>query len=169
MHSLSRKKSNHPVITFPKYYTIPFTQDAYAKMQADVDRLLVQEKAIIERVQVAREMGDLSENGAYKYAKFELGNTRREIGRLKRLLLHGKVIPKKVNPLVVGFGTTVCLLLKGKEITYTLVSKHESDPAQGKLSQESPLGQALLGRKVGDVFLLDIPAGVVEYRILRVD
>lgn len=138
-------------------------------MQTDLEQLLVKEKAIIVRVQVAREMGDLSENGAYKYAKFELGNTRREIGRLKRLLLHGKVIPKKANPTVVGFGVTVVLLLKGKEMTYTLVGKHESDPFQGKLSQESPLGQALLGRKVGDVFQLELPAGPVEYKILRME
>jgi len=138
-------------------------------MQADLAELLIKEKAIIERVQIAREMGDLSENGAYKYAKQELGSTRREIGRLKRLILHGKIIPKKSNPTVVGFGATVVLLLKGKEITYTLVSKHESDPTRGKLSQESPLGQALLGRKVGDVFELEIPAGVVEYQILRLE
>lgn len=151
--------------TSRQFTKIPFTQSAYTKMQQDLDALLQEELAIIERVKSAREQGDLSENGAYKYAKFELGNVRRKMRRLQRLLQYGEVVKKQENAETVGFGNTVTLQMSGKKVTYTMVSKHESNPAKGFLSQESPLGQKLLGKKIGESCEVLTPGGAVHYRI----
>lgn len=163
-----RAAYNQGVPNFPRFQKIPFTQAAYTQMQVDLETALQEQQAVLERLQVAREMGDLSENGAYKYAKFELGNVRRKIRRLQRLLQHGEVVQKQGNLEEVGFASAVTLLVDGKQVSYTIVSKHESDPQKGFLSQESPLGRALLGRKVGDRIQLQVPAGLVTYEILQI-
>jgi transcription elongation factor GreA len=152
--------------TFQK---IPFTASAYQKMQLDLELLQQEEQAIIERVKAAREQGDLSENGAYKYAKFELGNVRRKMRRLQRLLLYGEVVEKQENADRIGFGNTVTLQAGEKRVIYTIVSKHESDPLKGFLSQESPLGQRLMGKKIGESFEFVTSAGTLLYRIDNIE
>ena len=146
---------------------IPFTQEAYTKMHQDFARLTKERVEVMERLKIAREMGDLSENGAYRYAKFELGNISRQLRRLEHLLAVGEVIVASRND-VVSFGTTVTVFLDGKKIQYLIVSKHESDPKAGKLSMESPIGRALLGRKVGESVHVEVPAGTMTYRILSI-
>ena len=78
----------------PKIPTIPFTLEAYQQLQADFDRLSQDRKDVMVRLQTAREMGDLSENGAYIYAKFELGSINRQLAQLRHLLKNGKVVEK---------------------------------------------------------------------------
>jgi transcription elongation factor GreA len=147
---------------------IPFTLQAYQKLQQDFDRLTQERKEVMIRLQTAREMGDLSENGAYIYAKFELGSVTRQLNRLRHLLANGEVVEKKENTDVVGFGSSVTLLKDGKEVTYTIVSIHESDLAQHKLSTESPIGQAIMGQKVGKKVEVQTPAKKVEYTIVKI-
>lgn len=147
---------------------IPFTADAYAKLQADFAELTEKRVAVMERVRVAREMGDLSENGAYTYGKMELGAVNRELVRVRHLLKHG-VIVSSAGKGRVDFGSTVTVKNEaGKELTYMLVSIHESNPTAGKLSTESPLGAALLGKKVGDEVEAETPSGVKKYVILNI-
>ncbi len=146
---------------------IPFTAAAYQQLQADFERLTTEEKAVIVRLQTAREMGDLSENGAYHAAKFELGSVRRQLSRLKYLIENGQVVEKKSGQ-TIGFGSTVTVTHQDKPLTFTLVSKHESDPSQQKLSIESPLGQALLGQNIGSSVMVTTPQGDKEYQILNV-
>lgn len=158
--------------TRPSFSRIPFTPAAYQKMQQDLAALLVKEQEVIERLRVAREMGDLSENGAYRYAKFELGNVRRQIRQLRHLLGHGEVVHPRDPQSGIGFGNTVTvanLSAAGKHVTYILVSKHESDPRAGKLSMEGPLGQALLGKKAGEQIAVTVPTGVLRYEIVQVE
>ncbi len=147
---------------------IPFTQEAYEKMQQDFERFTLERAEVMERLKIAREMGDLSENGAYRYAKFELGNIGRQLRQLEYLLKHGEVVVAQEYDRV-GFGTAVTVLSgDDKEVTYLIVSKHESNPKAGKLSMESPIGRALLGKKVGESVSVDIPAGAVTYRIVQI-
>lgn len=143
---------------------IPFTEEAYQEMQAEYQKLLQEEKEVLVRLQTAREMGDLSENGAYKYAKFELGSVRRQKNKLKYLLTNGVISQKQSNSMV-GFGSTVVITDGKTTKTILMVSKHESDPKANKISIESPIGQALLHKKVGATVSVTTPRGPIEYQI----
>lgn len=146
---------------------IPFTQIAYEKMFSDKDKLLKLREEVIIRLQTAREMGDLSENGAYKYAKFELGNVNRKLRQLE-YLLHFGFVQKSNDNKVIGFGNQVTLVSARKEYHFLLVGKHESDPAQQKLSLESPIGKAILNKKAGETVQVETPSGTVSYLIKKI-
>jgi transcription elongation factor GreA len=147
---------------------IPFTQDAYQKLQQDFDRLTTERSEVMKRLQTAREMGDLSENGAYIYAKFELGSIGRQLSSLKHLLTQGVVVQKNTNSNTISFGCTVTLQTGQKEVTFTLVSQHESNLAERKLSTESPLGQQILGKRVGEIVVVHAPSGMTTYTIMKI-
>lgn len=146
---------------------IPFTRAAYQQMQARFAQLQVLREEVTGRLKIAREMGDLSENGAYQYAKFELGNIGREMRRLRHLLKHG-VITEKKSTGVVDFGSTVTLQSDRGQLEFMLVSEHESDPVKGKLSLQSPIGQAVVGKKAGETLLVVTPQGSVQYVVKSV-
>lgn len=147
---------------------IPFTADAYAKMQEEHEKLVIEQEELIVRVNVARAQGDLSENGAYKYGKIELGNVRRRLRELKHFLKHAQIIQPKKHPGVIDFGSTITLKSGSKTMTFTLVSKFESDPAQNKLSDQSPIGKEVKGKRVGDKIIVTIPSGQTTYVIEKV-
>lgn len=147
---------------------IPFTRAAFEDMQRKWQELHTERKAVMVRLQAAREMGDLSENGAYHYAKFELGSINRQIRELRPLLENGEIVDKKSGSEVIEFGSQVTLKSGTKTVTYTLVSLHESNPAQGKLSFESPLGQSLVGKKVGEEVEVKAPGGTTTFSIEKV-
>ncbi len=155
-------------MTSPATTTIPFTPEAFAQLQADLERLNQEQKEILIRLQTAREMGDLSENGAYHAAKFELGSIRRQLSKVKHLLANGQVVHKQKSDMI-GFGSQVSVSDGNRTTIFTLVSLHESDPSQHKLSIESPLGQALLGKKAGDQIIFQAPRGEVNYHVLKVE
>lgn len=146
---------------------IPFTAAAFASFQAELETLRPRVAELLEKVKAAREMGDLSENGAYRYGKFELGNVRRRVRQLEYLLMNGE-IKSPLQDGKVGFGNTVVVQSPAGRAQYLLVSKYESDPVKGKLSLESPIGRALLRKRVGDRVKVSIPAGEVEYTILEI-
>jgi len=148
--------------------TIPFTAAAYAQNQAEFERLTQQRVEVMERLKAAREMGDLSENGAYKYAKFELGDIGRRLRYLKHVLTHGYVAEAATSTQTVAFGRTVVLESDGVEYTFLLVSEHESDFAQQKLATSSPLGKAIMGKTVGEQVQVDTPRGPSNYKIMRI-
>lgn len=151
---------------------IPFTSIKYQELQNQLAELTAERKLVMVRLQVAREMGDLSENGAYKYAKFELGDINRKMKDISFQLHNGYIVEKNDNTDIVEFGSTVTLEQDSdqgkKQFTYTLVSQYESDPQHGKLSQESPIGQAILGKKVGQTATVSTPRGVVIYTIILI-
>ncbi len=152
----------------PKIPPIPFTPEAYQQLQDNFDRLTNERKEVMIRLQTAREMGDLSENGAYIYAKFELGSITRQLSQLRHLLKNGVVVQKSLDNDKVVFGCTVTLTNGKKELTFTLVSMHESDLANHKLSIESPIGTAILGKKVDDTAQVETPNGKIEYKIVKI-
>lgn len=148
---------------------IPFTADAFAKMKAEYRKLLQEQEELIVRVNVARAQGDLSENGAYKYGKIELGNVRHRLRELKHLITHGEVVATNSNSGIISFGNTITLQNPAKTITFTLVSEYESDPAQGKLSDSSPIGRAVIGKKIGESVVVVTPNGEMMYEIASVE
>lgn len=149
---------------------IPFTQLAYAEMKSEEARLKHELKEVMERLKVAREMGDLSENGAYKYAKFEIGSIKRQLRQLNYLLTNGQVFSPNLKTDQARFGNTVKVLTSSspKPFSFMLVSTHEADPLNGKLSTESPIGKALLNKQAGDSFEVQTPKGIVRYTLLEI-
>jgi transcription elongation factor GreA len=147
--------------------TIPFTKEGLAKLEEEFKALTDGRQEILIRLQTAREMGDLSENGAYTAARFELGATDRRLRQLRYLLRFGKVYEAKTSG-TIGFGNSVTLAYDGKQLTYTLVGKFESDPAKHKLSVDSPLGKAIVGKRVGEKAVVSAPAGTRTYSVVSV-
>ncbi len=148
--------------------TVPLTLTAYTAAEAKVVQLNQEIAATIVRLQEAREQGDLSENGAYKYAKMELGSLRRQLGQVKHLLATSYVAHKSADSTVVGFGSTVTVNSGTDTLTYTIVSHHESNLTEGKLSFESPLGSAVFGKPVGAAVVVHAPRGEQTWKILQI-
>lgn len=146
---------------------IQFTRKGYEKLESDLKRLEKYREEVLVRLQAAREMGDLSENGAYTAAKFEQGQVDHKLRHIRHQLKYGVVAEKK-NSGKIDFGNYITLKNSSHEIEFTLVSKFESNPAKQMLSTESPLGQAVLGKKLGDTITVQAPAGDVKYTITKV-
>ncbi|MDU5587501.1 MAG: transcription elongation factor GreA, partial [Finegoldia magna] len=126
---------------------------------------------IAEKIKVARGFGDLSENAEYDEAKNEQAQVEERINYLENLLLYAKVIKDDENQKdVVTVGSTVTYknLKSNKEMTYKIVGTAEADPFEGRISNESPTGKALLNLKVGDTTTVETPGGIVELKVLTV-
>lgn len=147
--------------------SIPFTPTAYAQLQTERANLVTERKAVIIRLQTAREMGDLSENGAYQYAKKELGDIGRKLRKLNYLLAEGEPI-KPTSHTIVEFGASVDLAGPSGTKTYQIVSEYESNPVERKLAMTSPIGAALMGKSVGDVVKVETPNGTVRFTVAAI-
>jgi transcription elongation factor GreA len=123
---------------------------------------------VLERVSQARSMGDLSENAEYVAAREELSFLDGRIGELEELIKQAVLIQDTHSKGTVKLGSTVTVTLKGKKEVFTLVGEWEADPHDKKISHESPLGKALLGKKVGEKVEVTAPAGTVVYTIASV-
>lgn len=146
---------------------ILFTREGYAALEKELAEYRAKREPALVKLQAAREQGDLSENGAYKAARFELSDIDRQIRSLSYLIKYGQ-IQEAQHDGKIGFGNTVTLEKDGKQIVYLLVSKYESDPLKNKLSVESPLGQALMGRKVGESITVQAPVGKLIYQVVKI-
>jgi len=148
------------------------TQEGLKQLQEEVDRLsTVKRDEVAERIRSAREFGDISENSEYDDAKNEQAMLEHRIGLLQEKLRRARVIKEsEIDTEKVSVGTTVTLRDKerGEIRIYTLVGSAEADPSKAKLSNESPVGQAILGKRVGDVVTVPVPAGSLSYEILAI-
>lgn len=128
----------------------------------------VKKKEIAEDIQEAKEQGDLSENAAYSAAKDEMEHVERRIDELEQILKNVKVVSKEKNRDKVVIGSQVKVTSQNQEAEFEIVGSNESDPANGKISNESAVGEALLGKSNGDKVLVNTPSGKVEYNILSI-
>lgn len=159
--------ANQHKYKIPNIDPIPLTKEELDKIKQEYSDLQQERKEVMNRLQTAREMGDLSENGAYKYAKFELGNIGRKLRKLKFLLENG-FVKEKTNSELIEFGSIVELETENKKLTYQLVSQHESNPRANKLSINSPLGKLLINKTKNDQVMLETPRGQKKYKIVSV-
>ena len=147
------------------------TEEGRAKLEEELHSLETEKRAEIgERIKVAREFGDISENSEYDDAKNEQGMMEARIAEIGRILSEATVVttPKRSNK--VNVGSVVTVSIAGAERTFTIVGAAESDVAAGKISNESPVGAALLGRKKGDVVESTGPTGkVTKMEIVKID
>jgi len=148
---------------------IPITAEGLKTLKAELDQLIkVRRPDIIKAIAAAREEGDLRENAGYDAARHDQAMTERRIREIEDRIRRAVIIdPKKASSVQVG--TTVTIEIDGEEETYTIVGAIEAKPAQGKISNESPIGKALLGRKVGDVIDIRTPSSVLNARVVSLD
>ena len=148
------------------------TEEGLRKLQEQYDYLInVKRKEIINAIEVARGFGDLSENAEYTEARNDQAKNEAEITRLKSIIDNAVVVSEsEINTDNVSVGTTVKYLnvATGKESEYGIVGADEADPLKGLISNESPIGMALLGHKVGDTVEVEIPKGFLTLRIVDI-
>ena len=145
------------------------TKEGYEKIEKEIEYLsTVKRKEIADRIQRAKEMGDLSENAEYHEAKDEQAYNEGRIIELKATLKNLTVVENGGGGDEVGMGSTITVKTGDKEKTYTIVSFNEADPLEGKISNESPIGKAFLGKKKGDKVIVETPKGEKEYEILSI-
>lgn len=151
---------------------VVLTEEGLRRLQEEVNYLsTVKREEVADRIRAAREFGDIAENSEYDDAKNEQALLEHRISMLQEKLRRARVIKdSEIDTEKVGIGSTVTLLDKdANEVrVYTLVGSAEADPARGKLSNESPVGQAILGKKVGDVVTVPVPVGALRYEILAI-
>jgi transcription elongation factor GreA len=122
------------------------------------------------RIEVAKALGDLSENAEYHEAKDALALLENRIYEIEQILKDAQLIEdQSAKKGVVHVGSTVVVEVRGQTKTFTIVGSNEADPTAGKISNESPIGISLLGAKVGETVDVTTPAGTSEYRIVQVD
>ncbi|MCD7928093.1 MAG: transcription elongation factor GreA [Oscillospiraceae bacterium] len=131
----------------------------------------VREKEVADQIKEARSFGDLSENSEYDEAKNEQGKLYSRIAEIETVLSNYVVIEEsEQNQNTVGLGSTITVLDKEfqETETYQVVGSQEADPMNGRISEESPFGKAMLGKAVGDDIVVDAPAGAIHYQIVEI-
>lgn len=151
---------------------IMLTPEGLNKLEEELKNLkIVKRREVADRIKQAIEFGDISENSEYEDAKNEQAFIEGRILTLEKMLRNVKVIEHKENDSSeVHLGATITLqdLECGEELVYTLVGSAEADPLNNKISNESPVGQAIIGKKMGDVVEVDVPVGKMKYKILLI-
>ena len=147
------------------------TQEGREKLEEELHYLETEKRAEIgERIKVAREFGDISENSEYDDAKNEQGMVEARIAEINRILSEATVVNTPKRSSKVNIGSVVTVDMNGKERVFTIVGAAESDVAAGKISNESPVGSALLGHKKGDEITTTGPTGrEISLTILKIE
>ena len=137
---------------------IPFTKEGYQKLLDDRKKFLLARPEAVRHLSESRAMGDLSENGYYKASRQQLSFLDSRIRKVERLIKLAKIIE-----------TTYVKITDGKnEYDYQIVGGYESDPVKHTISQQSPLGRAIIGKKAGDVVEVITPGGIKKYTLLSI-
>ena len=145
------------------------TQGKYDEIKQELYNLrTVKEREIAEQIKEARSHGDLSENSEYDEAKNEQGKLYSRMAELENILENAVIIDENAMGKGVGMSSKVTMLMNGVEREYTIVGSQEANPRAGRLSDESPIGKALLGKHEGDEVSVETPSGVMQVKILTI-
>lgn len=145
------------------------TQAGVDELQAEHDHLVVKRPDIAESIRSARELGDLAENSEYQTARAEQDRSEARISELNNILLNVEIIQKPKSGSKVQLGSKVALKGGKANKEFQVVGTVEADPLNGKISDESPIGRALLGRKVGDMIEIKTPADTTSYELTAIN
>lgn len=147
--------------------TYQITNEGKIELEKELEQLKGRRGDIADKIAEARDYGDLSENAEYDAAREEQGILETRIIEIEDILQNAEIISggKKGE---VGLGSTVELKTGSKTVKYTVVGPVEADPLEGKISNESPIGQALIGKKVGDAVTIKTPKGETEYEVVSI-
>ncbi len=148
------------------------TESGLKKLEEQLDYLVsVRRNEISEQIAIARGFGDLSENAEYDEAKKEQARVEAEITRIQATIRTATVVgDDEITTEQVSIGTIVKVkdLDEGETIEYAIVGANEADPFENKISNESPVGKGLLGAKKGETVAIQIPAGILNYKIMSI-
>jgi transcription elongation factor GreA len=148
------------------------TAEGLRKLENELDVLkTVRRKEVAEKIKVALSFGDLSENSEYDEAKNEQAQLEERIAKLEGMLRNAKVIDDdEISTDVVTVGSKVVVkdLEYDEEMEYTIVGSAEANPFEGKISNESPVGSSLIGRKKGEIVEVEVPDGIIKYEIISI-
>lgn len=151
---------------------IPMTREGYDKLKADLDRMQNSEMiAVAQRIAAARDLGDLSENAEYHAAREDQGMLQARIDALKDKLSRATFIEKGAQPLdTVTFGARVTVkdIDLNDEEDFILVGPGDEDYSKNKILTTSPIGQGLLGRKIGDTTEIKVPMGTLKFKVMKI-
>lgn len=150
-----------------KKQSFQFTKEGFENLKKELRELEVRRPQVVISLSNAREQGDLSENAGYHAAKDELSQVDHRIREIKYLLRVGKIV-KSAEKGIVDFGSCVTVEKESLEAEFTIVEEMEADPAKGKISTSSPIGSALLGKKVGEIVEIETPKGKITYKISEI-
>ncbi|CCU77611.1 Transcription elongation factor GreA [Halanaerobium saccharolyticum subsp. saccharolyticum DSM 6643] len=151
---------------------VMLTEEGFEKLENELEYLETEKRReVAKRIKVAREFGDISENSEYDDAKNEQAFVEGRIQEIKNMLNNAHVVKDEdITDKKVNLGTTVMLhdLDSDEKISYTLVGSAEADPLNYKISNESPIGKAILGHVIGDEVKVETPGGDVDYEIISI-
>ena len=147
------------------------TQQGLDDLKKELKELVeIKRPEVVTRLSKARDMGDLSENGEYVSARDELSFLDGRIEELQELIKNAKVVQHdKSNHKTVEIGSRVKLHLQGKEFEFMIVGDQEADPIKKQISHVSPIGKAMLGKKIGELVEIEVPAGKLIYKIIGIE
>ncbi len=143
------------------------TAEGKGELEAELTQLKARRGDIADKIAEARDYGDLSENAEYDAAREEQGLVESRIAEIEDILMNAELI-KGGSKTKVGLGSVVELKTGKKSVTYTVVGPVEANPLEGKVSNESPIGAALFGKKVGESAVIATPKGEVTYEIVTI-
>lgn len=145
------------------------SEEGLQKLQAELqNRKTVMRPEITARIGAAKELGDLSENFEYHVAKDDQALNESRIADLEEMIRNAKIVEKKSGG-TIGLGSTFTVKISGAEKVFQMVGATEADPMAGKISNESPIGLAFLGKESGDSVSVQVPSGTVDYKIVSVE
>ncbi|HOC34483.1 MAG TPA: transcription elongation factor GreA [Ruminococcus flavefaciens] len=148
------------------------SRESYDKLVAELNDLIINKrKEVAERLKVARSYGDLSENAEYDEAKNEQANLEAHIAELQYTIDNAEIVDDSnisVDEIGMSSKITIKRLDTGKIETFTIVSTNHANVREGKISDESPIGKAAMKKRVGDVFIVDAPAGELKFEVVEI-
>lgn len=147
--------------------SVNLTPDGKVALEQELKTLIAERPEIAERIATARSFGDLKENEEYSAARNEQKIAEDRILEIQDILKNAKIIQKATSDKVI-MGSTVTVSIDGKEAAYSIVGPVEADPLNGKISDASPLGKALIGHKVGETATLTTPKTTITYHIVAI-
>lgn len=148
-----------------KMYQI--TAEGKKELESELEKLKARRGEIADKIAEARDYGDLSENAEYDAAREEQGLVESRVAEIEDIILNAELI-KATRKSTIGIGSKV-ELKNGKTVNYHVVGPVEANPIEGKISNESPIGAALMGKKVGDKVVVSTPKGDIKYSIVAVN
>jgi transcription elongation factor GreA len=143
------------------------TAEGKLELEKELTELKSRRSAIAQKIADARDYGDLSENAEYSAARDEQGQVEGRIAEIEEILQNASLIKARSNGKV-EVGSTVHLHTGSKKVVYTVVGSVEADPLEGRISNESPIGRALMGKKVDESVTISTPSGEASYRIAAI-
>lgn len=155
----------------PAEKKVILTEEGKKKLEDELNNLkLVRRREVAEKIKDARGQGDLSENAEYDAAREEQAKIEARIEELEQKLRNVEVIETDANKNKISLGSQVKLLDMEfqEEVIFMIVGSTESDPSNGRISNESPLGNALIGHKIGDVVDVNSPDGIIKYKVIEI-